>query len=213
MSILIAALLLQDTLPEPVKGLTVGVRFTDLGGDLDDESAWSDFFDAGIGFEVGYEYLHPVSKKVHIGGYVRTAFDRFGGDEVDLSDSFGPLHVTPDDMTLFRLTLGGRIRETFKTFFMDQSVGIGFVSISDVDAEVDDAGAISNVGLIEGGTEFTVELQARFGLALSPRASIWIGFGYENNGAPEVADDVDDGSFHYNNQKNFAFTIGGSFSF
>jgi hypothetical protein len=210
---LLALLLLQDAAPEPVKGLTVGIRFTDLGGTLDGDSDWADLFDAGIGLEVGYEYLHPVSRKVHIGGYFRTAFDHFGGDEVDLSDSFGPLTLTADDMTLLRVTIGGRVRETFKSFFMDQSIGIGFVTISDVDAEINDAGTTFDASVIDGGTEFTFELQARFGFVISPAASIWISFGYENNGAPDVASDVDDGSFDYENQKNFVFTIGASFDF
>ena len=213
MGIILSLLLLQDAAPEPVKGLTVGIRFTDLGGDLDDESKWSDLFDAGVGLEVGYQYLHPVSRKIHIGAYARTSFDRFAGDEQDLSDEFGPLSFTADDMTLFRFTLGGRIRETFKSFFMDQSIGVGFVTISDVDGEINDAGTVTDVGFIDGGTEFTFELAARFGWQLSPKAAIWLSFGYENNGAPDVASDLDDGTFDYENQKNFVFTIGGSFDF
>lgn len=203
----------ESSSPSPVKGLDVGIRFTSLGGSLDGEDDWDDFFDAGLGIDVGYQYLHPVSRKVHIGGYFRTGFDRFGGDEVDLSDEFGPLFVTADDMTLFRFTLGGRVRETFSRFFMEQSIGVGFVTFSDVDAEVNDAGTVFDVGFIEGGTEFTVELAARFGFILAPQASVWISFGYENNGAPDVASDLDDGTFDYENQKNFVFTIGGSFDF
>lgn len=210
---LLSLLLLQEPLPEPVKGLTVGIRFTDLGGDLDDESSWGDYFDSGIGFEVGYEYLHPVSRKVHIGGYFRSALDSFQGDENDLSDDLGPLHVTADDILLYRLTIGGRIRETFRTFFMDQSIGFGFMVYPDISAEVDDAGFVFDADFVDGGIEFTFELQARFGFVLSPHASIWISFGYENNGAPGVADDVDDGTFDYENQSNFVFTIGGSFDF
>lgn len=213
MGILLAILLLQDALPEPQKGLTVGVRFTDLGGDLDSESSWGDFWDAGIGLEVGYEYLHPLSRKIHLGGYVRTALDRFAGDKQDVNDPLGPLTVEADDLTLFRFTLGARVRETFKTFFMDQSVGFGFVTYSDVDAEVSDGVTTVSASMIEGGTEFTVELAARFGLILAPVASIWISFGYENNGAPDVGSDLDDGTFDYENQKNFVFTIGGSFDF
>ncbi len=198
----------------PQKGLTVGIRFSDLGGDLDDTGEWSDFFDAGIGLEIGYEYLHPVSRKIAIGGYFESAIDRFGGDKADVSDEFGPLFAESDDMTLFRFTLGGRIRETFGKFFMDQSLGFGFVTYPDVDAEVsDDLGPLGTVSYIEGGTEFTFELAARFGLVLAPQASVWISFGYENNGAPDVASDVDDGTFDYENQKNFVFTIGGSFDF
>lgn len=214
-SLFLAAVLLQDpALPEPIKGLTVGLRFTDLGGDLDDDSSWGDYFDAGIGLEVGYQYLHPVSRKIHIGGYARTALDRFAGDENDISDEFGPLFIEADDMSLFRLTLGGRIRETFGKFFMDQSIGFGFVTYSDVDAEVsDDLGSLGSFSFIEGGTEFTFELAARFGLVLSPLASIWISFGYENNGAPEVASDVDDGTFDYEKQKNFVFSLGANFNF
>lgn len=212
---LIVAILSQEPgLPEPVQGLDVAVRFTDLGGDLDDESKWGDFFDAGVGFEVGYQYLHPVSRKIHIGGYVRTALDRFAGDEADVSDEFGPLFATSDDMTLFRFTLGGRIRETFKAFFMEQSIGIGFMTYPDLDADVeDDLGSLGSASFVEGGTEFTFELAARFGFILSPAASIWVSFGYENNGAPEVGSDLDDGTFDYENQKNFVFGLGATFSF
>lgn len=197
----------------PVKGLTVGLRFTDLGGTLDGEDDWSDFFDAGIGLEIGYEYLHPVTRKVHIGGYFRSSLDRFAGDEVDLSDDLGPFHVTADDMTLWRFTLGARVRETFKAFFMDQSIGFGFVTISNTNAEVNDAGTVFDVSFIEGGTELTFEMAARFGFVLAPQASVWISFGYENNGAPDVGSDIDDGSFDYENQKNFVFTLGGNFDF
>ena len=216
---LILAVLSQEAAPqagslESQKGLTVGIRFTDLGGSLDGENDWSDFFDAGVGLEVGYEYLHPVSRKVNIGGYFRTAIDRFAGDKADVSDEFGPLFVEADDMIFFRFTLGGRIRETFGKFFMDQSIGIGFVTYPDVDGDVsDDLGPLGSASFIEGGTEFTVELAARFGFILSPVASLWASFGYENNGAPDVASDVDDGTFDYENQKNFVFTIGASFNF
>jgi hypothetical protein len=198
----------------PQKGLTVGIRFTDLGGSLDGDEDWSDYFDAGVGLEVVYEYLHPVSRKIAIGGYFRTAIDRFAGDEADISDEFGPLFVESDDMTLFRFTLGGRIRETFGKFFMDQSLGFGFVTYPDLDAEFsDDFGPLGSVSYVDGGTELTFELAARFGLVLAPKASIWISFGYENNGAPDVASDVDDGTFDYDNQKNFVFALGGSLDF
>jgi hypothetical protein len=210
MALILSLLLAQDPLPDPVKGLTVGVRFTDLGGDLDDESKWGDFFDAGVGLEVGYQYLHPVSRKVHIGGYFRTALDRFAGDEEQLDPT---LSVEADDMTLIRFTLGARVRETFKSFFMDQSVGFGVVSYPDLDAEVSDGVDSVSASFVDGGLEFTVELAARFGFVISPKADVWISFGYENNGAPDVGSDIDDGTFDYDNQKNFVFTIGGSFDF
>jgi hypothetical protein len=227
-ALIVAALMAQESRPSdpvklqgvvsspsqrPVKGLDVGIRFTDLGGSLDGDEDWSDFFDAGVGLEVGYEYLHPVSRIVHIGGYFKTGLDRFSGDKADLSDEFGPFFLTADDMTLFRFTLGARIRETFKSFFMDQSIGVGFVTYSDVDGEFSDGIDSLNASIIEGGTEFTFELAARFGFILAPQASVWISFGYENNGAPDVASDVDDGTLDYENQKNFVFTVGGSFDF
>lgn len=216
LSLLMAALLTQEAKPETpevIKDLTIGIRITDLGGTFDGDEDWGDFWSTGVGIELKYEHLWKVSKRVHLGLYGGFSYDRFSGVSETFTDGVDVLTVEHEDLDLLRFVVGGRVRESFNKFFMDQSVGVGFAWYRDVDADATLNGFPFTVGSIAGGQEITFELAARFGFQLSPTAAIWISLGYENNGAPDVHDDIDDGTFDYENQKNFVFSFGASFDF
>lgn len=206
----------SDWHPNDLSNLDVGLRVTGLGGQIDGEEDWNDFFGAGVGLGVGYSHLWKVSPVAHLGVYGRLSFDRFSGDKADLSDpTIGTLIFDQDDMTLLKGIVGFKIRESFKAFFLEQNLGIGFVNYSAVDSDItDDLGTFS-AEIIAGSTEFAYEvgLTAGFYLGKQPNSpTVYMTFAHEGNGAPEVGDDFQD-LVDTEAQKNFVWTIGASFSF
>ena len=204
----------RDWHTEDIQALQLGIRVTGLGGQIDGEEDWGDFFGSGVGIDLGYEILWKATPVVHAGVYGRVSFDKLSGDKADLSDATGTFIFDNDDLTLFKLVFGGRIRESFKAFFMDQSIGFGFVSYSDVDSTITDDLGSFDAEIISGSTEFAFELAARFGFYLTkaPNApTISMTFAFEHNGAPDAGSDFSD--VDTEEQKNFVWTVGGSFSF
>jgi hypothetical protein len=204
---------LSDWHTRDVSGIDVSLRVTGLGGQLDGDEDWSEFFDAGTGIGVGYEHLWKVSKVAHAGLYGTFSYDHFSGETNDMSDDLGTLLVQHDDMNIIRLVFGGRIRESFKSFFMDQSVGIGFALYSQTDVKFSDGVDSVTVTSIESSTAFTLELRARFGFYISDAAMIFMGFAFEQNGAPDEGSEINSLDINYEANKNFVWTLGASFNF
>jgi hypothetical protein len=183
--------------------MTIAIRIPFLGGDLSNEGdKWKDFFEStGIGLGLDGSYLWAVSDKVALGIYTALHIDFFGGKDMDVDIGGGVLlNESFDDLVMTRFIVGGRIRETFGKFFMDQNIGFGFATYSGTDAT---AGGVS-VGVIESSVVFAFEIGFRLGIVVSRVVDLGMGLAYNYNGAPDVSSDllqVDPG-LSYRSQSN-----------
>jgi hypothetical protein len=99
-----------------------------------------------------------------------------------------------------RFLVGGRVRETFGHFFMDQNMGFGFATYSASNAR---ANGVS-VGVIDSSIVFAFELGARFGFVVSNVVDLGIGLSWNYNGPPDVSSDIAqvDPSLSFRSQSN-----------
>jgi hypothetical protein len=185
--------------------LAVGIRVPLLGGKFDNEGdKWTDIFKSpGIGFELDGSFLWAVSDKVAIGVYTTLDIDVFSGKTTTVDVGFGPETIKQDNLVMTRFLVGGRIRETFGHFFMDQNMGFGLATYSS-------SGATSNgvkVGVIDSSVEFAFELGARFGFVVSRVVDLGMGISYNYNGAPNISSDLTqvDPSLKLDGQSNAVF--------
>jgi len=204
----------SDWHPDDIRDVTVGLRLTGLGGQIDGEENWGEFFGTGIGLTLGGDYLWKTSRAGHAGVYARLSYDMFDGEEADLSDDLGTFILDQDEMSLFKVIVGGKLRQSFKVFFLEEQLGIGMVHYSSVDTTVTDDLGSFDAELLEGGVEFAFEIALRVGFYLSkaPDApTLSMTFAYEQNGKPDLGDDFSD--VDSEQQKNFVWTLGASFPF
>lgn len=178
----LAISLLPDEKISRYNELTATIRIPFLGGSMSNMGDnWTDFFaSSGVGIGLDGSYLWSVSSKVALGVYTSLAVDFISGKSVTVATSSGPVTEDFDDLVTTRFMFGGRIRETFGRFFMDQNIGIGFANIGSVDADV---GGVT-VGVIDDSTVFAFEMGLRLGVVVSRVVDLGMSLMYYYNGAP-----------------------------
>lgn len=195
------AVVLQDK-PAMMDQMTIGIRLPFLGGDADNEGdKWTDLFHDGVGFGLDGSFLWRMSDKVYFGVYTAFQVDVFGGKSETVDVGFGPVKETLDDLVMTRFIVGARIRETFGHFFMDQNIGFGFATYSQVNADVSG----TTVGVLDSTVVFAFELGFRAGFVVSPVVDLGMSLTYNYNGAPDMSSDLTsvDPGFSFKSQSNF----------
>jgi hypothetical protein len=102
-----------------------------------------------------------------------------------------------------RIVFGGRMREQWGAFWMDQSIGIGPCIYGSGTAE--DSIGFDQIEIIQSSVTLLLELGFRFGVALSPKVDIGLGFSLEANGAPDSGEDLPNVTLK--GQGNFTLTF------
>lgn len=187
--------------------MTIGIRIPILGGKMDNEGdKWSDIFHSpGIGFNIDGSFLWSVSEKVALGVYTTFELDSFSGKSTTVDLGSGPVDESIDNLIMTRFLVGGRIRESFRSFFMDQSMAFGFATYSQTNAKVSGV----TVGVLDSSIVFAFELAFRLGFVVSRVVDLGMGISYNYNGAPGLSSDLSsaDPTLKLSGQSNAVFTF------
>jgi len=187
--------------------MTIGLRIPFLGGRLDNQGdKWRDVFNSsGVGFGLDGSFLWTVSGKVALGIYTAFDIDVFGGKSTTVDLGSGPVKESQDDLVMTRFLVGGRIRETFGIFFMDQNIGLGFATYGASNATASGV----TVGVIDPSFVFAFELGVRFGFVVSRVVDLGMGLAWNYNGAPNISSDLSqvDPTLHFLSQSNTLLTF------
>lgn len=187
--------------------LTFGIRIPFLGGDFDDAKTlkWNDVYSSvGGGWEAKYSHLFRVSPHVAVGPYAGVSLDVFGGKTIDVDPGTGLQTWDVDPWVMIRLVFGARVREQWGEFWMDQNIGIGPAIYSFGTAE--GSLGFDSIEIIQSSVAFLFELGLRFGVAVSPRVDLGLGFNLELNGPPDAGRDLGPNA-KLKGQSNFALTF------
>jgi hypothetical protein len=168
--------------------LSIGIRIPFLTGNADNGGdKWTDLFHSpGIGFNLEGSFLWAMSDKVALGIYTSFDLDNFNGKSQTVDVGNGPETMTLDHLLMTRFLVGFRIRETFRSFFMDQSIGFGWANYSAVNAHVSGV----SIGVLDNSFEFAFDLTLRLGFVVSRVVDLGMSVSYNYNGAPSVASDL-----------------------
>jgi hypothetical protein len=165
-------------------GLTVGLRNTLPGGEAFDSVRWGDLVSGGIGVELQYGYLWRASSWVYGGWYAGLDVDSFGGR----TSTQGGLEIRTDRLNTANVVFGGRLRQNFNGFHVDENVGLGAVIYMKQEFAVRSLG-IDNLELIKSSVNYLVNFGVRVGAPLSKNTELNLGLAYQVNGAPDEGKD------------------------
>jgi len=165
-------------------GLTVGLRNTLPGGQAFDDTRWGELVSGGIGLQLEYGYLWRASSWVYGGWYAGLDVDSFGGR----SSTEGGLEIRTDRLNTANVVFGGRLRQNFNGFHVDENIGIGAVLYTKQEFAIRNLG-VDNLELIKSSDNYLVNFGVRVGAPLSKNVELNLGLGYQINGAPDEGDD------------------------
>jgi len=186
--------------------LTVGIQNTFPGGDAFTDTRWSDLMSGGIGLNLEYSHLWRESSWIYCGYFASLQIDSFGGRRATLAG----VEVRTDRTNQAAFLVGGRIRENFNGFHMDQSAGIGASIYMGQELDVLNGGP-EDVELIKSSVNYAAQLSARIGAPLGKNVDLNLGIGLRFNGAPEEGKDVT--GIKFKAQQNFVIGLSLDFGF
>jgi hypothetical protein len=171
--------------------LTVGLETTIPGGDAFANTRWSELISGGIGVDLEYSRLWRENSWVYCGYFAAVNLDSFGGrSSTQFNVTTGSnIDIRTSRMNMAGVTLGGRVRENFNGWHMDQSVGLGAAIYTKQEIDVLGTGP-SNLELIKSSVNYSAMVEARIGAPLGKDVELNLGIGYRVNGAPQEGKDV-----------------------
>ena len=157
---------------------------------FDDEVAYSDLFDPGVGFRLELGVLWGPKQGWSIGPFLAIGLDEYGGSS--FTDSAGD-SIEPEDLEAWTVLAGFRgVYSDSEGLFADLRGALGVVAWSDVDATFVLGGSpIPGVALFDGVTRLAFELGTRVGYRTGPVAFL-LGIGMTIAGGPSRGSDVSD---------------------
>jgi hypothetical protein len=170
--------------------LTVGLETTIPGGDAFANVRWSELISGGVGLDLEYSRLWRENSWVYCGYFVGLNLDSYGGRS---STQFNQgtstfIDVRTSRMNMAGVTVGGRIRENFNGWHMDQSAGLGAAIYTKQEVDILGTGP-DNLELIKSSVNYTALIEARVGAPLGNDVELNLGVGYRINGAPQEGKD------------------------
>lgn len=191
---------------------TVGVQNTIPGSKAFDDVRWSELISGGIGLDLEYSRLWRQNSWVYLGYFGSLQIDSFGGKRSTQFDeataSF--FDIRTDRLNMGGLIVGGRIRENFNGFHMDQSVGVG-ASIY-MKQELDVMGGAEGLEFIKSSVNYAAQISARVGAPLGKNIDLNLGVGLRFNGAPDEGKDFS-GALKFKPQQNLVLALSLDFGF
>jgi hypothetical protein len=123
------SVLQEEIAPELHFGLSLSLRIDVPGGgsvDSDDNVAYSDIFDVGLGLALEANLMSRLSPKWYLGGYVSIGWDQFiGASDVDMGTGE---FFSFDNQNVITAILGAKVLHHFApAWFWEGRMGIGLV--------------------------------------------------------------------------------------
>jgi hypothetical protein len=182
--------------------LSFSVRTTLPGGEAFQGVRWNDIISGGIGLGVEYSSLYQASSWIYGGWFVGLGIDSFGGRT--LTDSLSGDEIRTDRLNMADLEFGGRLRQNFKGFHVDESVGVGglfYMKQEFADRTQD----LDKLELIKSSATYMFDVGVRLGAPVGKDVELSLGAFYRVNGAPSHGKDVPGVTFKI--QENFVFSL------
>lgn len=171
--------------------LIFGLRNSLPTGEAFDGTRWGQLVSGGIGLEIQYQELWRTSSWVYAGWYAGIAVDSFGGRSSTLTD---PSTGISSDVRTHRLNtadleFGGRLRQNFNGFHIDENVGVGAVIYMKQELDIRNGGA-KNLELIKSSVSYVFDLGVRVGAPIAKDVELGLGIGFQLDGAPSHGKDA-----------------------
>ena len=191
---------------EEYNGLTVGLRDSKPTGEAFSGTRWGDLISGGIGLEVQYQELWRASSWIYGGWYGGLAVDSFGGRSLTFVD---PTTALSADVRMHRLNtadieFGGRLRQNFSGFHIDENVGIGAVAYMKEELDVRNGGP-QKLEFIKSSESYLYDFGARVGAPLGKDVELCLGFTFQVNGSPSHGKDFP--GLHFRPQQNLVLGL------
>jgi len=171
--------------------LIFGLRNSLPTGEAFTGTRWGEIVSGGIGIEIQYAQLWRTSSWVYGGWYAGVAVDSFGGRSSTLVDSTtgATADIRTDRLNTADLEFGGRLRQNFNGFHVDENVGVGAVMYMKQDFDVRNGGP-SKLELIKSSVSYLVDFGVRVGAPVAKDVELGLGVGFQVNGAPSHGKDA-----------------------
>ncbi|MBV8878737.1 MAG: hypothetical protein JO332_02120 [Planctomycetaceae bacterium] len=150
---------------------------------------WDDLISGGIGLELQYSQLSRASSWVYGGWYVGLSVDSYGGRSSTLSSGGVTADIRTGRLNTAALEFGGRLRQNFNGFHLDESVGVGPLMYMKQEFDVRNGGP-ENLELIKSSVSYLLDVNVRVGAPIGKNIELGLGVGLDLKGAPGEGDDV-----------------------
>ena len=160
--------------------LTVGLRNSLPTGDAFTGVRWRDLITSGIGLEVQYQELWRANSWIYGGWYAGLAVDSFGGRSSTLVD---PNTGLSTDIRTHRLNtadveVGGRLRQNFSGFHVDENVGVGAVVYMKQELDIRNGGP-QKLELIKTSENYLFDVGVRIGAPIGKDVELGFGISFQ----------------------------------
>jgi len=182
--------------------LIFSLRTTLPGGEAFQGVRWNDLISGGLGLDVEYCQLSQLNSWVYGGWFVGLGIDSFGGKTFTAAG--GGDEFRSDRLNMADLEVGGRLRENFRGFHVDESLGVGGLFYMKQDV-ADRTLGIDKLELIKSSATYMFEVGARLGAPIGKDVELNLGAAYRINGAPSHGKDAPGIKFKI--QQNVVFAL------
>jgi|SRR5581483_913562 len=171
------------------------------GGEAFSGTNWKDLISGGVGLEAEYGELWQANSWIYGGWYAGLGVDSFGGRTFTPS---GGDELRTDRLNMADLEVGGRLRQNFRGFHVDENVGVGGVFYMKQDF-ADRTLGIDKLELIKASASYMLDFGARIGAPIGKDVELNLGAAYRINGAPAHGKDVS--GIKFKMQENIVFAL------
>jgi hypothetical protein len=186
--------------------LTIGLRDSMPTGDAVNGVRWGDLITGGIGLELQYQELWRANSWIYGGWYAGVAVDSFGGRSltfVDPTTSFTSV-IRTHRLNTADLEFGGRLRQNFNGFHIDENVGVGAVAYMKEELDVRNGGP-QKLEFIKSSENYLYDLGIRVGAPVGKDVELGLGLAFQVNGAPAHGKDFP--GLHFKPQENLVLGL------
>jgi len=181
--------------------LIFGLSTTLPGGEAFSGTHWKDLISGGVGVDVEYSQLWQANSWIYGGWFVGLGVDSFGGRTFTPS---GGDELRTDRLNMANLEVGPRLRENFRGFHVDESVGVGGVFYMKQDF-ADRTLGVDKLELIKSSASYMFDVGARVGAPVGKDVELNLGTAFRVNGAPSEGKDVT--GIKFKMQTNIVFAL------
>lgn len=185
---------------------SVGLRNSLPTGNALDGVDWDDLVSGGIGLQFQYSALWRANSWNYGGYYFGVAVDSFGGRTSTLSGAT----VRTDRLNMVNVEFGGKLRQNFNGFFVDEHVGIGAAVYMKQELDIRNGGP-EGLELIESSVNYLFDIGVRIGAPIGRDVELALGVSYHMNGAPSEGEDFS--GLKFKAQQNIVFGLTLDFGF
>lgn len=190
--------------------LIVGLRNSLPTGEAFSGADWDDVVSGGVGLQLQYSSLTRSNSWVYGGWYVGVNVDSFGGRTSDLTANGVTATVRTDRLNTVNLEFGGKLRQNFSGFHIDEHVGVGAVMYMKQEFDVRNGGA-EGLELIESSVSYLFDIGVRVGAPIGKNVELSLGVSYQINGAPGEGENVT--GLNFKPMQNLVFGLTLDFGF